>query len=235
LVDLVYPPRCLSCGGMVETPGGLCGPCWRDTLFLRGLVCDGCGIALPGEEGGTAELCDECMTVARPWVHGRAALDYSGTGRKLVLALKHGDRHDIAAPAARWMLRAAAAVLRDRMLVVPVPLHWTRLARRKFNQSALLAERIARFGGHDYCPDLLWRTRRTPVLDGKTRDQRFATLADTILVNPRHAGRVQGRDILIVDDVMTTGATLAACADALAASRPAEISVLVLARVSKDA
>ncbi|MDG1117526.1 MAG: double zinc ribbon domain-containing protein, partial [Flavimaricola sp.] len=99
---LIYPAQCVSCGDLTETDFALCGTCWRDTSFIGGLVCDACGSPLPGEDRGEQVLCDDCMVIARPWARGRAALVYDGTGRKLVLALKHGDRTEIARTVGPW-------------------------------------------------------------------------------------------------------------------------------------
>lgn len=233
-VSLIYPPRCLTCGDLVEAGGGLCGPCWRETPFITGTVCASCGVPLPGEDDGHRSDCDDCLAVPRPWDAGRAALVYSGNARRLVLALKHGDRSDIAAPAARWMAQAGAPLLQGTPLIAPVPLHWTRLIRRRFNQSALLAQALGRLTGLEACPDLLVRRCRTPVLDGNSREARFRTMADTLAPHPRRAGRARGRGVLLVDDVMTSGATLAAAALACRKAGAAEVRVLVLARVTKD-
>ena len=236
LLHLVYPPRCLCCGGMVDREFGLCAPCWRDTPFIGGLVCDLCGTPLPGEADPSGVVhCDDCMTVARPWARGRSALLYRDTARKLVLALKHGDRHDIAPPAAAWMARVAEPVLQADMLLAPVPLHWTRMLKRRFNQSALLSSALARQTGLAHCPDLLERNRRTPSLEGKGKDARFAALDAAIAVKPARRHRLIGRSVLIVDDVMTSGATLAASAEACLAAGAAQVSVVTLARVAKDA
>ncbi|WP_375687830.1 double zinc ribbon domain-containing protein [Pseudooceanicola sp. LIPI14-2-Ac024] len=233
-LHVIYPPRCLSCGGLVESDFGLCGPCWRDTPFTDGLVCDLCGVPLPGGRPGEVAHCDACMVRARPWRQGRAAMLYDGNARRLVLALKHGDRQDLAAPCAHWMARALAGIDTTGMLVAPVPLHRWRLLKRRYNQSALLARALARELRADCCPDLLIRRRRTPVLDGKGADDRFALLDGAIVAAPARRALIAGRHVLLVDDVMTAGATLTACTSACRDAGAADVSVVVLARVAKD-
>lgn len=234
LLHLVYPPQCLSCGELVEGDFALCPTCWRDTPFITGLVCDGCGTPLPGEDDALVH-CDDCLTLARPWAQGRAALLYRDRGRDLTLALKHGDRTDLARPAARWLHRAAQPLLRPGMIVAPVPLHWLRLLRRRYNQSALLSAALARQAGLPHIPDLLIRTRRTPTQDGRDRDGRFGNVTGAIRAHPRHAHRLKDAEILLIDDVMTSGATLAAATEACLAAGATRVSVAVLARVAKDA
>ena len=231
---VIYPPRCLGCGEMVESDFGLCGPCWRDTPFTAGLVCDLCGLPLPGGRPGEVAHCDACLSTPRPWRQGRAALVYDGTARRLVLALKHGDRQDLADPAAHWMAQALAGVDTAGMLAAPVPLHRWRLLKRRYNQSALLARALARRLGLDVCPDLMVRPRATPSLDGRTAVQRFETLSGAIVVPPGRRAQVAGRHVLIVDDVMTAGATLAACTHACLDAGAVACSVVTLARVGKD-
>ena len=235
LLHLIYPPQCLSCDARVTTDFGLCGPCWRATPFITGLVCDHCGTPLPGQDLGKSELCDDCLTIARPWSKGRAAMLYKDNARQMVLALKHGDRLDLARPVAQWLLRAAQPMLVPGMLVAPVPLHWTRLITRRYNQAAMLSAQLAKLARLDHCPDLLLRKRRTGTQDGRDRDGRFANMQDALTPNPRHAARIGGRNVLLIDDVMTSGATLAAAAEVCLAAGATGVSVLVMARVAKDA
>jgi predicted amidophosphoribosyltransferase len=239
---LIYPPQCLTCDAQVTTDFGLCGDCWRETPFVAGLACDKCGAPLQGHEGervsaqtpDIAEYCDDCLMIARPWQRGRAALIYRGNARAMVLALKHGDRMDLARPAAGWLMRAGAGMITPDMLVAPIPLHWTRLFKRRYNQAALLSGRLAKLAHLDHCPDLLLRRRATQAQEGG-RDARFANLSAAIGANPRHSGRILGRHVLLIDDVMTSGATFAAAADACLAAGAAHVSTLALARVVKDA
>ena len=234
VLRMIYPPRCLACGGLVEQENGLCAACFAQTPFITGLVCDLCGVPLPGASDDAVH-CDDCLSIGRPWVQGRAPLRYEGVARRLVLGLKHGDRHDVVGTAADWMVQALPKRVPDDALVVPVPLHVTRLLRRRYNQSALLAQAIASRTGRAFCPNVLRRTKRTLSLDGKSRDARFAELSDAISINHRFEQAVLDRPILLVDDVMTSGATLAACAQACHIAQSREIYVTVLARVAKAA
>ncbi len=234
-LHLIYPSQCISCRDLVEGDNALCGKCWRDTPFISGLCCDKCGTPLPGEDTGEHIMCDDCMVVARPWTMGRAAMQYQGNARKMVLAFKHGDRLDLAHPAGHWLARAANPLLDANTLIAPVPLHWMRLMKRRYNQSALLASGLAKVTDQSLCLDLLTRTKRTRSLDGLSREARFLMLADSIRVNPKRRHRLVGRSILLVDDVMTSGATLAACTEACLAAGAADVNIVTLARVAKDA
>ncbi|KCV82501.1 ComF/GntX-like protein [Actibacterium atlanticum] len=229
----IFPPQCIGCGELVDRDFALCGTCWREAHFITGLVCDSCGVPLPGDGDGSVEQCDDCLKTARPWTRGRAAVMYEGTGRKLVLSLKHGDRAELARPAASWMAQAGAPLKLDGMIVAPVPLHRWRLLKRRYNQSALLAQGVADAMGLVHCPDLLMRVRATETQDGKGVDQRFANIAQAIRMSPRQMHRVEGKPVLLIDDVMTSGATLSACAEACMAVGAASVSTLVLARVAK--
>ncbi|MTH63007.1 ComF family protein [Paracoccus sp. DK608] len=233
---MVYPPQCLCCSDPVAEEGALCPACWGQAQFITGACCQRCAVPLPGDDDDDSAvlLCDDCLRVPRPWLRARAALVYRDTGRKLALMLKHGDRLDLAPALGDWVARAATPLIRPDMLVVPVPLHPRRLAKRKYNQAAVLAQRVAQVHGLTHLPHALRRTRHTPMQDHAGSDERFANLHGALAVTPRFAGRVQGRAVLLVDDVMASGATLSTAAEVLRQAGSGPISVVMLARAVKD-
>ncbi len=231
---LLYPPQCVNCGDPVESDFGLCGTCWRDTPFIEGAVCDLCGTPLVGEEDERAAHCDDCLKTKRPWSQGRSALMYRDTARRMVLALKHGDRTDLARPAAGWMARVARPILREDSLIVPIPTHWTRLFQRRYNQAAELGKALSGRLGLDYAPDPLIRPRRTRTHDGLSATDRFENMKDAIIPHPKKGKLLWQRNILLVDDVMTSGATFAAATEACQQAGAASVTILSLARVAKD-
>ncbi len=235
-VHAVFPPECLSCGARVDQDFAICGDCWADTPFINGAACDLCGCPLPGadeEDGGLR--CDECMRMARPWARGRSVFLYQANARKLILGLKHGDRAEIARAAGPWLAKAAAPLLTPNTVIVPVPLHWFRLLRRRFNQSALLARALGSASGHEVAVDALIRTRRTDIQDGLGVEARFRNLDHAIQAHPKRGSILAGRDVLLVDDVMTSGATFAAATEAAFRAGAKNVCVIALARVAKDA
>ena len=143
IIDTIYPPRCLACTAATDAARGLCPACWADTHFIAGTTCRKCGVPLVGD-AGAEDQCESCTRHPPAWDRGAAALLYSGAGRRMVLALKHGDRLDMVRPLAAWMARAGRPLLAEADIVAPVPLNWRRLVMRRYNQSAELARQLGR-------------------------------------------------------------------------------------------
>lgn len=233
LIQIIYPPQCALCDARVTHDFALCGACWGETRFITGLCCNGCGVPLPGTSD-RAEYCDDCRDIGRPWSQGRAALVYDGQGRKLIMALKYGDRIDLGRTVAPWMVRAAGDILQPDSLLVPVPLHWLRLLKRRYNQAAVLAQSIAKITRSEVCEDALIRPQRTAKLDGHGIDARFAALDGALRPHPGRIDHLKGRHVVLIDDVMTSGATFTAATRACLDAGATKISVLALARAVKD-
>jgi ComF family protein len=176
--------------------------------------------------------CALCIARPPPFARARAALLYDDGCRGLILSFKHGDRTDLAPVFARWLARAGAELLGDADLLVPVPLHRWRLFHRRYNQSALLARLLARTSGVPMLPDLLIRHRATPSQGGLGRRGRVRNVAGAFALHSRLARRADGRRVLLIDDVHTTGATLGECARLLRRAGAARVDVLTLARVA---
>jgi ComF family protein len=229
LIDLAFPPQHLD--GDIERPlaGGLSGAAWSRVNFLEAPWCDGCGTPFDYDPGEGA-LCPACTARRRGFARARAACLYDEHSRDLILQLKHADRTELAGLFAAWIGRAACDLLAEAELVAPVPLHWTRLLERRCNQAAEIARPLARSAGVAFAPDLLVRTR-AGTQSGKSGAGRRRNVRGAFAVPERRRAQLQGRRVLLVDDVMTTGATAEACARALLRAGAAAVDVAVAARV----
>ena len=229
-LDAVLPPQCLSCGTAVAAPGALCAECWSGVTFLVPPQCAVCGRPFEYDQGEGA-LCGACARRLPVFARARAAMAYGDTSRSLILGFKHGDRTDSAPAFGRWLMRAGAEMIADADLLVPVPLHWTRLFARRFNQAAVLTQGVARLSGVPTALDLLVRRRRTPSQGKLGVAARRRNLSGAFAIRPSRRSTVRGRRVLLIDDVLTTGATAAACSRTLLRAGAAAVDVLTLALV----
>jgi ComF family protein len=230
LADLLFPPLCMSCRVAVAEPG-LCATCWSGITFLEGPGCACCGlpfaVAMEGEN-----FCAGCLARKPAFDTARAILTYDDKSRGAILALKHADRLDLVPGFARWLGRTGRASLEDCDLIVPVPLHRWRLWQRRYNQSAELGRKLAVASGTACDPFVLVKSRATPSQGAMASAKARRRNVQRAFMVPDPA-RVAGKRILLLDDVLTTGATAEACARALKRAGATRVHVLALARVVK--
>lgn len=236
LLDLLLPPQCICCDALVEQQGQLCAACFGHTDFITAPYCTRCGVPFGAADQGSAcgdvaALCPSCVASPPLFGRARAALRYNAQGRQLILPMKHADRPELATMLAPHMARAGTALLQHADLLVPVPLHRRRLFHRRYNQAALLAAAIARIAGVPALLDALVRRHATASLDTKSPAERAAVVRDAFAIRPARAGMLAGRAVVLIDDVMTSGATANACAATLLAGGARSVDVLLAARV----
>ncbi|OYW45193.1 MAG: amidophosphoribosyltransferase [Sphingomonadales bacterium 32-68-7] len=232
-IDLVFPPRCPACGEGLAAQDGLCAACWGELVIPGEPACALCQRSF-GAEQGEGSVCAPCL--ADPPRHAgiAAATLYNDAARKLVLAFKHGRRIALASLLAR-LIAARLPQTGPDTLIIPVPLHRWRLWRRGFNQSALLAGELVKLRGGRLVVDGLVRRKATPTLGGLGRAARARALSGAIAVAPRRHTELSGAKVVLVDDVLTSGATSTACVAALKRAGAAEVRIACFARVLDEA
>jgi ComF family protein len=230
LADVVLPRRAFDDHSPVQSPG-LSLRAWTRIRFIDGPVCDGCGVPFEHDLGDKVR-CPACLARPRAISRARAACLYDETSRDLILQLKHADAADLAGVLSAWISRSAAGLIEDADAIAPVPLHRWRLLRRRYNQAAELARPLARRWSTPFLADVLVR-RRADSQAGKSALGRRRAVAGAFEVPPRRRKAIEGRRILLIDDVMTTGATLDACARALLKAGARAVDAAVIARVQE--
>jgi len=226
--DFVYPRRCALTDAPLGSDGPLCAEAWREITFFSPPWCADCGAPFPATApDGVA--CGACLAGEFAFDRGRSAFAYDSASARMVTAFKHGGRTDLAVSLARWCAAAGAEILANADIVVPVPLHPIRQLRRGFNQSAEIARPLARIAGLEYAPTALGRRRSTPPQQRLTREQRKRNVQGAFVV--REAERLRGARVVLIDDVLTTGATANAAARALRKAGATSVGLVTAARV----
>jgi ComF family protein len=231
-VDCLLPPQCPLCRAFVDSAYRLCGACFVQMNFITAPHCLRCGLAFAtmGEAGPQGE-CLGCLRWPPRFDRARAALRYDAASQPLILPFKHADRTELAPVLGAMMARAGAALLAETDAILPVPLHPRRLIARRYNQAALLAACIARHAARPWLPDTLMRQRATTPLGDLSAAARRQEVSGAFEIRPSRQSAIQGRRLLLIDDVMTSGATASACAAAALQAGAAAVDVLVAARV----
>jgi ComF family protein len=224
LLDFALPPRCPGCGAIISELHAFCSDCWQQIHFLGDNGCQTCGLPLQGTE---MDQCGACLAQPPRIARTRAAVSYDDLTRKVAIRLKYGRKIALARTMARYMTPLIGPG-DDNRIIVPVPLHRARIWSRGFNQSAMVGGEIARAAGLAHAPFALRRLKRTPPLRGMSRQQRQRTVQGIFVASP---SEVAGKDVVLVDDVLTTGSTAESCARALQKAGASRVELLCWARV----
>ena len=231
LGNAIAPSLCLACHDRTAAHDALCAGCWQQVTFITPPLCHRLGLPLPfGSDG--PQISAAAAADPPPYDRARAAAVFGGVVRELIHGFKYADRHETRRLLSRWMARAGSEILTDADLLVPVPMTRWRLMRRQFNQAALLAREVSGLSGVPFDPFVLAKIKTTPTQVGSSAAQRAANVAGAFAVTAAARDRIAGRNVVVVDDVITTGATVGACARALRTAGAARVDVLAAAMVA---
>jgi ComF family protein len=230
VIDFLVPPKCLVCREPVGEPASLCQSCWDTLKYIDAPVCNVLGVPFAYDQGegavSPAALADPPL-----WDRARAAVAFDDASRRIVHALKYRDTQEAGLFMARLMGRAGRQIIEEADVIIPVPLHRFRLWQRRFNQAAILSQQISSQFSKSYRTDLLQRSKASRSQVGLSFDERRKNVAKVFQVTPEGAGDLAGCKVLLVDDVLTTGATAGSCAAVLKKAGAAQVDVLAFALV----
>lgn len=232
-VDTILPPRCVVTGTYVDRQGMVSPQAWRELSFITTPYCVSCGVPLAFEMGG-GSICAPCTQSMPSFDKARSALIYDDSSRNIILRFKHADQTHAVHAFIPWILRAGHEFIEDADFIVPVPLHRYRLLKRRYNQAALIARELAKETAGTYVADLLQRRRSTPSQGYMNFKERHKNVKNAFVISPRHALKIRGKSIVLVDDVYTTGATVKECTKILKKAGASKVYVLTLARTVRS-
>ncbi|MBL8640531.1 MAG: ComF family protein [Alphaproteobacteria bacterium] len=238
-LDLVLPPRCPITGDTVRTVGAISPRAWKEITFIAPPYCTCCGIpfAIDLDMKGLNPddfLCTDCISSTRAFDQAKSLFVYDDGSRKMILSFKHGDAIHLHTTLAPLLCKTGVEFLSPDSIIVPVPLHWMRLVKRRYNQAAILGNEVAKLSGLTCWPDALIRTRPTPPQGHKTAKDRKQNVSGAFDINPPYTKKLSGREIVLIDDVFTTGATLEECSKVLKTAGARSVNILTLARAVKE-
>lgn len=232
LLNWLLPPSCPQCSTSQTAPHQLCASCWKEISFITSPYCEKCGYPLPFA-GEPFPICDKCNESPPPYKTARSVMIYNEGAKKLILRFKHADATSLTPTFAHWLVKYGKSVCNGADYLVPVPLHWTRLVRRRYNQSALLTLAMQKIEKNLplYAPHLLRRKKKTPSQGQKSAEERHLNVKGAFYVPPRYLSSIASKSVVLIDDVMTSGATLEECSHTFLQAGCKEVRVLTLARV----
>lgn len=231
IIDLLLPPRCLCCGKIVTGDSGLCPECFNEVNFITKPYCAKCGHPFDEAPSDKKMLCGSCAGGKHtPFRLSRSALHYDEASKNMLLSFKFTDKTENALVFAKWLKLAGEDIFKDGVdLIVPIPLHYTRLVKRRYNQSALLAKELGKLTGIKVDYTSVIRHRKTKPQVQFSGHARISNVKDAFSV--KHPEKIKGLRILLIDDVMTTGSTLKECASAMKKAGAKSVDTLTVARV----
>jgi ComF family protein len=231
-INLILPPRCAFSGEVVAYPGEISPEAWASLRFIAAPFCGCCGRPFSFEVNGES-LCAKCVQDPPEFNASRAPLIYDDYSRSLILKFKHADQMHLVTTFLPWMIRSGEELIRDADILIPVPLHHWRLFKRRYNQAAIIAKALSKAVNVPWNPFILERSKATVSQGFMTSEQREKNVKNAFRIHPKYMDWIKGKNVLLIDDVYTTGATVRECARVLLAAGAARVDVLVLAKVVK--
>ncbi|AIL13193.1 hypothetical protein IM40_06275 [Candidatus Paracaedimonas acanthamoebae] len=232
ILDFILPPQCINCSTRVLQQGGLCADCWEKISFISKPFCFFCSFPF-NIQIEDESVCGPCARKRPLFTRARTAIYYNEASKPMILRFKHADALHITPLFAEWLYQAGQDLFQQAEYLVPIPLHWSRLVYRGYNQAALLSHKLSKKAKIPHLPDLLERNRRTPSQGDLTAKEREKNVSNAFKLKEKYKQLIRNKHILLIDDVFTSGATVRACTKVLKKSGAKQVDILTLARVIK--